>query len=55
MTITESGRTTMNAYLQALTTRGSFADRLTDDVTVDMVGAGSCTSRRPGRTRPRAF
>jgi predicted ester cyclase len=40
MTITESGRTTMDAYLQALTTRDSFADFLTDDVTLDMVGAG---------------
>jgi predicted ester cyclase len=40
MTITESGRTTMDAYLQALTTRGSFADFFTDDVTLDMVGAG---------------
>ena len=39
MTITESGRTRMDAYLQALTTRGSFADFLTDDVTLDMVGA----------------
>jgi predicted ester cyclase len=40
MTITESGRTTMDAYLQALTTRDSFADFLTEDVTLDMVGAG---------------
>jgi predicted ester cyclase len=40
MTITESGRTTLDAYLQALTTRGSFADFLTEDVTLDMVGAG---------------
>jgi predicted ester cyclase len=40
MTITESGRTTMDAYLQALTTRGAFADFLIDDVTLDMVGAG---------------
>jgi predicted ester cyclase len=40
MTITESGRTTMDAYLHALTTRGSFADFLTDAVTLDMVGAG---------------
>jgi predicted ester cyclase len=40
MTITESGRTTMDAYLQAPTTRGSFADFLTEDVTLDMVGAG---------------
>jgi predicted ester cyclase len=40
MTITESGRTTMDAYLQALTTRDSFADFLTDDVTLDMIGAG---------------
>jgi predicted ester cyclase len=40
MTITESGQTTMDAYLQALATRGSFADFFTDDVTLDMVGAG---------------
>ncbi len=40
MTITESGRTTMDAYLQALTTCDSFGDFLTDDVTLDMVGAG---------------
>jgi predicted ester cyclase len=46
MTITESGRTTMDAYLQALTTRGSFADFLTDDVTLDMVGAGMSAQGR---------
>ena len=40
MTITESGRTAMDAYLHALTIRGSFAEFLTDDVTLDMVGAG---------------
>ena len=46
MTITESGRTTMDAYLQALTSRGSFADFLTDDVTLDMVGAGQSAQGR---------
>jgi predicted ester cyclase len=46
MTITESGRTTMDAYLQALTTRGAFADFLTDDVTLDMVGAGMTAQGR---------
>jgi predicted ester cyclase len=40
MTLTESGRTTVDAYLHALTIRGSFAEFLTDDVTLDMVGAG---------------
>ncbi len=34
MTITESGRTTIDAYLHALKTRGSFAEFLTDDVTL---------------------
>lgn len=46
MTITESGRTTMDAYLHALTTRGSFAEFLTDDVTLDMVGAGMSAQGR---------
>jgi predicted ester cyclase len=46
MTITELGRTTMDAYLQALTARGSFADFLTDDVTLDMVGAGMTAQGR---------
>ena len=46
MTITESGRTTMDAYLHALTTRGSFAEFLTDDVTLDMAGAGMSAQGR---------
>ena len=46
MTITKSGRTTMDAYLQALTTRGPFADFFTDDVTLDMVGAGMSAQGR---------
>jgi len=46
MTITESGRTTMDAYLHALTIRGSFAEFLTDDVKLDMVGAGMSAQGR---------
>lgn len=46
MTITESGRTTMDAYLHALTIRASFAEFLTDDVTLDMVGAGMSAQGR---------
>jgi predicted ester cyclase len=46
MTITESGRTTMDAYLRALTTRSAFAEFLTDDVTLVMVGAGMSAQGR---------
>jgi predicted ester cyclase len=46
MTITESGHVTMDGYLQALETRGSFADFFTDDVTLDMIGAGQSAQGR---------
>ena len=46
MTITELGHDTMDCYLQALATRGSFADFFTDDVTLDMVGAGQSAQGR---------
>lgn len=46
MTITELGHVTMNGYLEALVTRGSFADFFTDDVTLDMVGAGQSAQGR---------
>jgi predicted ester cyclase len=36
----------MDCYLQALATRGSFADFFTDDVTLDMVGAGQSAQGR---------
>ena len=46
MTITESGHVTMDGYLEALATRGSFADFFTDDVTLDMIGAGQSAEGR---------
>ena len=36
----------MDAYLHALTIRASFAEFLTDDVTLDMVGAGMSAQGR---------
>ena len=52
MTITESGHVTMDGYFQALATRGSFADFFTDDVTLDMIGAGQSAQ---GRARVEGF
>ena len=46
MTITELGHDTMDGYLQALATRGSFADFFTEDVTLDMVGAAQSAQGR---------
>jgi predicted ester cyclase len=46
MTITELGRATMTGYVDALVTRGSFADFFTDDVTLDMIGAGQSAQGR---------
>jgi len=38
MTIVDSGRTTMRAYLEALVARGQFAKYFTDDVVLEIVG-----------------
>ena len=46
MTITDFGHVTMDGYLQALATRGAFADFFTDDVTLDMIGAGQSARGR---------
>ena len=46
MTVTELGRATMDGYLHALVTRGSFADFFTDDVTLDMIGGGQSAEGR---------
>jgi predicted ester cyclase len=40
MTLVDSGRATMDAYLEALLARGPFADHFTEDVTIDVVGSG---------------
>jgi hypothetical protein len=40
MTLVDTGRATIDAYLQALQTRGAFADYFTDEVTIDIVGSG---------------
>jgi predicted ester cyclase len=46
MTTTELSHPKMDGYLQALATRGSFADFFTDDVTLDMIGAGQSVRGR---------
>jgi predicted ester cyclase len=40
MTLVDSGRATMDAYLEALLARGAFADHFAADVTLDVVGSG---------------
>ena len=40
MTLVDSGRATMDAYLEALLARGAFADYFAEDVTIDVVGSG---------------
>ena len=48
MTTTETGRTTLEAYLDALATGGPFADFLTEDVTFALVGTEvSLVGREP--------
>ncbi len=46
MTIVDSTRTTMESYLHALLTGGAFADYLSDDVTLHMVGSGQSAQGR---------
>lgn len=46
MTSTELGHASIDGYVQALSTRSSFADFFTDDVTLDMVGAGQSAQGR---------
>lgn len=46
MTVVDSSRTTMESYLQALLTRGGFADYLSDDVALEIVGSGKSAHGR---------
>ena len=46
MTVVDSSRTTMESYLQALLTRGGFADYLSDDVALEVVGSGQSAHGR---------
>jgi predicted ester cyclase len=46
MTVVESGRATIEAYLEKLVARGPFADHFTDDVTIEIVGAGQTAQGR---------
>jgi predicted ester cyclase len=46
MTVVDSSRTTMESYLQALLTRGGFADYLSDDVALEIVGSGQSAHGR---------
>jgi hypothetical protein len=46
MTVVDSPRTTMESYLQALLTRGSFADYLSDDVALELAGSGQSAHGR---------
>jgi predicted ester cyclase len=45
MTVVDSSRNTMESYLQALLTRGGFADYLSDDVALEIVGGQSAHGR----------
>ena len=45
-TTTRSDRASIEAYLYALATRGSFAEFFTERVTFDMVGAGETVTGR---------
>jgi predicted ester cyclase len=40
MTLVDSGRATMDAYLQALVSGGDFAEFFAEDITIDIVGSG---------------
>jgi predicted ester cyclase len=40
MTVIDSSRATMDAYLAALMARGAFADYFTDDVVMQIIGTG---------------
>ena len=42
----ETGRATMEAYLEKLGRRGPFAEHFTDDVTLDVVGSGQSAQGR---------
>jgi predicted ester cyclase len=46
MTLVDSGRATMEAYLEALLARAAFADYFTDDVLIDVVGSGQTAQGR---------
>jgi predicted ester cyclase len=46
MTVVESGRATMEAYLEKLAARGPFAGHFADDVMLEIVGAGQITQGR---------
>jgi predicted ester cyclase len=40
MTVIDTGRATMDAYLETLLSRGTFADYFADDVVMEVVGSG---------------
>src|SRR5438067_6305664 len=46
MTLVQSGRATMEAYVAALIARGAYADFFTDDVSLDVVGSGQTAQGR---------
>jgi ketosteroid isomerase-like protein len=46
MTMVETGRSTMTAYLDALIARGPFAEHFTDDVTFELMGSETKASGR---------
>ena len=46
MTLVESGRATMEAYIEKLVARGPFAEHFTDDVSLEIVGAGQTAQGR---------
>ena len=46
MTLVQSGRATMEAYIAALIARGAYADFFTDEVTLDVVGSGQTAQGR---------
>ncbi len=46
MTLVDSGRATMERYIETLVARGAFADFFTDDVTIEVVGSGQTAQGR---------
>jgi predicted ester cyclase len=46
MTAIESGRATLEAYLDALAARGAYAEYFDDDVTMEVVGTGQTAQGR---------
>jgi predicted ester cyclase len=46
VTVVESGRATMEAYINKVITRGSYGEHFTDDVSIDVVGTGQTARGR---------